>query len=36
MDEVLPNGATRKLYRMRPPAGEGGAPDEPALAGTVS
>ena len=36
MDEVLPNGATRKLYRMRPPAGEGGAPDEPAPAGTVS
>lgn len=36
MDEVLPNGATRTLYRMRPPAGEGGALDEPAPAGTVS
>lgn len=36
MDEVLPNGATRTLYRMCPGTGKPGAPDEPAPAGTVS
>lgn len=36
VDEVLPNGATRALYRMRPSAGEGGTPGEPAPARTDS
>ncbi|MBV5286012.1 MAG: hypothetical protein JZU45_08020 [Methyloversatilis discipulorum] len=36
VEEVLPNGATRALYRMRSPTGEGGTPDEPAPAGPVS